>query len=161
MRIPARAAAAGMAAFVVLGGCHDPFVEEAAAARTASQLQTLNVSIATSDGKTHVYKAEVARTEAEQAQGLMYRRTMPRNAGMLFPMMPARAASFWMRNTYLPLDIIFISPEGRVLNVVQGKPLDETPLEAEGLTGAVLELNQGEAARIGLKPGDPVSWGGK
>ncbi len=154
------AALAALVLFAPLAGCHDPFAEQAVAAPVA-KLAVIPVRITTADGKTHVYKAEVARTEAEQAQGLMYRRTMPRDAGMLFPMMPARVASFWMRNTYLPLDIIFISPEGRVLNVVQAKPLDETPVEAVGITGAVLELNQGEAARIGLKPGDQICWGTK
>jgi uncharacterized protein len=162
MRAPKRAAAAALAAFVVLGlpACTDPFAEEAVAAQV-SRLDVVPVRVTTSDGRTHIYKAEVARTSAEQTRGLMHRRKMPRDAGMLFPMNPVRVASFWMRNTYLPLDIIFISPEGRVLNVGEGRPLDETPVEAVGLTGAVLELNRGEAARIGLKAGDRVSWGGK
>lgn len=158
-----RTRAAALAAFAVLAplsACQDMLAEQAVAA-PASELEKLPVRLTTSDGRTHVYTAEVARTPEEQAQGLMYRRAMPRDAGMLFPMAPPRAASFWMRNTYLPLDIIFISPEGRVLNVAQGEPLNETPVEAVGLTGAVLELNQGEAARIGLKPGDQVNWGAK
>jgi len=161
MMLPSkRVAAAALAAFVFssLPACRDPFAEAAVAA-PASRLQVVPVRITTSDGRRHSYKAEVARTPEEQARGLMYRRSMPRDVGMLFPFSEPRVASFWMRNTYLPLDLLFISPDGRVLNVGRGRPLDETPIESDGPAAAVLELNQGEAARIGVKPGDRVSWG--
>ena len=153
----ARLAAAALFALVPLVACHDPFVEEASAAAPA-KLDLVTVEIVTSDEKTHRYKAEVVRTPEEQARGLMYRRTMARDAGMLFPFPEPRMAAFWMANTYLPLDIIFVSPEGRVLNVGEGVPLSEATVKSTGLAGSVLELNRGEAARIGLKPDDRISW---
>lgn len=159
MRGMARAAVAALVAALPLGGCHDPFTEEAAAAPTPFRLDRTTIRLTTADGKVRAYKVEIARTAEEQARGLMYRRSMPRDAGMLFLFPEPRIASFWMRNTYLPLDIIFISPQGRVLNVAKGEPLNEAPVESVGPAGAVLELNQGEAARIGLKPGDRVNWG--
>ena len=153
----ARLAALALLGLVPLSGCHDAFVEEASAA-TPTKLDVVTVSVVTADGKSHRYRAEVARTGEEQAQGLMHRRAMARDAGMLFPFDTPREASFWMANTYLPLDIIFISPEGRVLNVGEGVPLTTDTVTSAGTAGSVLELNRGEAARIGLKPGDRISW---
>jgi uncharacterized protein len=153
----ARFAIAAILTLVPLTACHDRLVEEASAA-TPAKLEVVTVTIATSDGRTHRYKAEVARTPEQQARGLMYRRTMARDVGMLFPFPEPRMASFWMSNTYLPLDIIFISPEGRVVNVGEGVPLRLDTVESTGPAGSVLELNRGEAARIGLSPGDRISW---
>jgi uncharacterized membrane protein (UPF0127 family) len=102
------------------------------------------------------YTLERAVSSAEQACGLMYRESMPRGEGMAFPMVPPRQTGFWMENTLIPLDIIYVSPAGRVLNVVRGKPHSREVLESAGITGEVIELNAGEAARIGLKPGDRV-----
>ena len=153
----ARFAAAAILTLVPLAACHDRLVEEASAA-TPAQLDVVSVEVATSDGKTHRYKAEVARTAEQQSRGLMYRRTMARDAGMLFPFPEPRMASFWMSNTHLPLDIIFISPDGRVVNVGEGVPLTLDTVESTGPAGSVLELNRGEAARIGLAPGDRISW---
>ena len=89
---------------------------------------------------------------------MMFRKSMAPDSGMLFPMQPARLATFYMRNTYVPLDIIFIGEGGRVLNVGKGEPLNEDIVAADGLTIAVLELKGGEAARIGLKSGDRIQW---
>ncbi len=156
----ARFAAAALLTLAPLTACHDPLVEEASAA-TPVRLEVVTVEIATSDGKTHRYKAEVARTPEQQSRGLMYRRTMARDAGMLFPFSEPRMASFWMANTHLPLDIIFISPQGRVVNVGEGVPLSLATVESTAPAGSVLELNRGEAARIGLAPGDRISWSGR
>lgn len=86
----------------------------------------------------------------------MFRETMPRNAGMVFPFKPARPASFWMENTILPLDLVFVAPGNRVLSIGHGKPFSRDLIESGGTAAAVIELNAGEAARIGLKPGDRV-----
>ena len=153
----ARFAMATLLAFAPLSACHDPFVEEASAA-TPARLDVVTVEVATADGRTHRYKVEVARTPEQQSRGLMFRRAMPRDVGMVFPFPEPRMASFWMLNTVLPLDIIFISPQGRVVNVGVGVPLSEATVESTGPSGSVLELNRGEAARIGLKPGDRISW---
>ena len=152
----ARLACAALVALVPLAACNDPFVDEAVAA-TPTQLDMVTVRIEAGK-KTHSYRAEVARTPEQQAQGLMHRKAMARDAGMIFLFPEPRMASFWMANTYLPLDIIFISPQGRVVNVGEGVPLSTATVESTDWAGAVLELNRGEAARIGLKPGDKISW---
>lgn len=121
-------------------------------------LQVVPVTITTRKG-THRYRVEVAATPGQQATGMMYRREMAADTGMLFPMNPPREASFWMRNTYVPLDIIFIGADGRVLNVAErAEPLSDRLLSSRGRAAAVLELKAGEANRIGLAPGDLVRW---
>lgn len=115
--------------------------------------------IATADGARHVYTVEVALSGGEQARGLMHRREMARNQGMIFPFAPARAASFWMVNTYIPLDMIFILPGGRIESIIADvPPLTEEARRSLGPVAAALELNAGEAARIGAAPGDRVEY---
>jgi uncharacterized membrane protein (UPF0127 family) len=121
-------------------------------------LRVITLPIETASG-LHRYRVEVAETPEQQARGMMFRKSMARDSGMLFPMVPPRPAAFWMRNTYVSLDIIFLSPDERVLNIAaQVPPLTDTTRPSAGVTGAVLELKGGEAARIGLKPGDRVRW---
>lgn len=104
------------------------------------------------------YRVEVARTPAEQAAGMMFRTRMPRDTGMIFPMAPARRAAFWMENTVLPLDLVFIAG-GRVESIApDATPYSRAFIPSRGAVDAVLELNGGEAARIGLKPGDRVLY---
>ena len=105
-------------------------------------------------------KADRVLQEAQQqARGLMFRTAMGADEGMLFPMDPPRGASFWMRNTVIPLDLIFVGVDGRISNIAANAvPYDESPLRSVGLVIAVLELNGGRAAQLGLKPGDKVSW---
>lgn len=122
-----------------------------------SGLPVIDLTVATKTGK-HGFHVEVARTEAEQARGLMFRTAMGSDEGMLFPEETPRQPSFWMKNTVIPLDIIYIGTNGRVLNIVNALPYDLTPLPAEGLAIGVLELNGGRAAQLGIKPGDKVSW---
>ena len=113
----------------------------------------------TSGDKVHVFKVEVARTAQQQARGLMFRTAMGADEGMLFPMDPPRGASFWMRNTVISLDLIFVGVDGRISNIAANAvPYDESPLRSAGLVTAVLELNGGRAAELGLKAGDKVSW---
>jgi uncharacterized membrane protein (UPF0127 family) len=110
-------------------------------------------------GKSHVFQVEVARSEAEQEKGLMFRTSMGADEGMIFPMDPPRNASFWMRNTVIPLDIIYIGADHRILNVAANAvPYSETPLFSEGRAAGVLELNGGRAAQLGIGKGDLVSW---
>ena len=107
----------------------------------------------------HRFRVEVAKTEDEQEKGLMFRKAMRADEGMIFPMTPPRMAAFWMRNTVLPLDIIFIGPNHRVLNLAANAvPYSDTPLPSVGPVSAVLELNGGRAAALGIKPGDLVRW---
>ena len=112
-----------------------------------------------SDGKTHTFAVEVAATPEEQAKGLMFRTELGPDEGMIFPTEPPRRASFWMRNTVIPLDIIFIGTDHRILNIAANAvPYDETPLPGTGLSIGVLELAGGRAAELGIKPGDKVKW---
>lgn len=122
-------------------------------------LKIIPLTIKTSDGRHHVYKVELAATPEQQAHGMMFRTAMLPRTGMIFPMTPPRPASFWMRNTLIPLDLIFIGANGRVRNIIAGAvPKSEAPLSSVGAVAAVLELDSGEARRIGLKPGDAVIW---
>lgn len=118
-------------------------------------LKTAPVEFVTARGR-FTYRVEIAATSEQQACGMMFRETMAPGTGMAFPMQPPRATGFWMENTILPLDIIFVSPQGRVLNVRQGQPYSRDVLNSAGVTGEVIELKAGEAERIGLKPGDRV-----
>jgi uncharacterized membrane protein (UPF0127 family) len=120
-----------------------------------SGLRMSSVAFETAKGR-FTYKLEVAATAEEQACGMMFRDRMAPGTGMAFPMQPPRATGFWMENTPLPLDIIYVSPAGRVLNVRRGQPYSREVLNSAGITAEVIELVAGEAERIGLKPGDRV-----
>jgi uncharacterized membrane protein (UPF0127 family) len=105
------------------------------------------------------FQVEVAGTGAEQAKGLMFRTAMGADEGMLFPSDPPRAGvAFWMKNTVIPLDIIFIGADRRVLNIAKAVPYSLDPLPAAGPVSGVLELNGGRAAQLGIVPGDKVEW---
>ncbi len=111
------------------------------------------------NGKALRFQVEQALTPAEQEQGLMFRRAMPANHGMIFPMSPPRPQTFWMKNTYISLDIIFIGADRRILQVsANAVPLSEAIVGCDGQVAAVLELNAGVAKRLGIKAGDKVAW---
>jgi uncharacterized protein len=113
-----------------------------------------------SGGKTHVFQVEVMRTAEEKARGLMFRQFMPEDRGMLFDFEREQPVSMWMRNTYIPLDMLFIKADGIVHHIHErAQPLDETPLSSRGDVRFVLEINGGIAAKLGLKAGDKVSHG--
>ena len=103
------------------------------------------------------FTVELAITPEEQARGLMFRETMGRNAGMLFVYDRETPVSFWMRNTRIPLDMIFVDDEGRVIKVhPEAVPGDETPIPSGGPARAVLEINGGMAETLGIAPGDEL-----
>ena len=146
---------------VALAACSPAAVESKQAQPVAGTAQTHPISglrIIPLTAGVHAFRVELAASPEEQEKGLMFRKEMGANEGMLFPMNPPRQAHFWMRNTVMPLDIIFIGADRRVLNVVQAKPYDETPLPSAGLAAAVLELNVGRAAELGIGPGTTVKW---
>lgn len=116
-------------------------------------LATAPVTFTTAKGR-FAYRLDVAATPSQQQCGLMYREKMPRSVGMVFPFAPARPVSFWMENTVLPLDLVFVGPDSRVVSIGHGKPFARDLIDSGGLTARVIELNAGEAGRIGLKPGD-------
>jgi uncharacterized protein len=115
-----------------------------------------------SASKTHSFVVEMARTPAEQAQGLMFRTMLSDDKGMLFPFTDNRTASFWMKNTLIPLDIIFIRENGTIVNIAQNTtPYSLDPVSSEAPVKAVLELRGGLTKEMGIKPGDMVRWNGK
>jgi uncharacterized membrane protein (UPF0127 family) len=119
----------------------------------AAEISALEIS--TAAGKTHRFAVELAVTPDEQQQGLMFRRTMAADTGMLFLNDPPRAMTMWMRNTFLPLDMIFFDARGRVTRIVERTvPHSEAIIPSGGTVRGVLEVNAGTAARLGLKPGD-------
>jgi uncharacterized membrane protein (UPF0127 family) len=113
----------------------------------------------TQGGKVHHFRVEVARTDDEQATGLMFRKQMGADEGMIFLRDPPDMASFWMRNTVLPLDIIFIGTDRRIINIAANTvPYSLDSHRSFGIAAAVLELNGGRAAELGIEPGAKVDW---
>jgi uncharacterized protein len=109
--------------------------------------------------RTHSFTVEMARTSQEQAQGLMFRTALADGKGMLFPFGDARQASFWMKNTLIPLDIIFIKADGRIANIAENTtPYSTTPVTSVGPVKAVLELRGGLTRELGIKAGDTAIW---
>ncbi|MEM1151484.1 MAG: DUF192 domain-containing protein [Pseudomonadota bacterium] len=114
------------------------------------------VTLRTGDALSR-FTVEVADDAVEQAQGLMFREELALGAGMLFVFDRPRATSFWMRNTLIPLDMIFIGADGVVDKVhANAVPLDETPIPGGDAIQFVLEINGGLAARLGIAEGTEV-----
>ena len=154
------AAGLTLAACTQVGGADTAApVAATSATHPESGLPVIPLTVTSANGTAHRFRVEVARTSEEQAKGLMFRTRMGADEGMIFPMNPPRDASFWMRNTVLPLDIIFVGTDGRILNIAANAvPYSETPLPSFGLAKGVLELNGGRAAQLGIAPGDMVRW---
>ncbi len=111
------------------------------------------------DSGRHRIEIEVAETEEQKAVGLMFRKSIADNAGMLFPYSPPREITMWMRNTLIPLDMVFIRADGIVHRIeARTTPLSEEIIHSKGDVSAVLELGGGVAAKLGLKPGDRVEY---
>ena len=103
----------------------------------------------------HPIVVELAKTEKEREIGLMNRNSMPEDQGMLFDFEETRLVTMWMKNTYIPLDMVFMDEAGRVTHVAaNAQPLSLAIISSRGPVRYVLELNGGAAARLGLKPGD-------
>jgi uncharacterized membrane protein (UPF0127 family) len=102
------------------------------------------------------FQVEMADTEQERQRGLMFRKELPEGTGMLFNFRSERPVTFWMKNTYVPLDMIFIRSDGTVASVGKGVPLSEQLVSSKGPVLGVLEVVAGTARKIGLKPGDKV-----
>ncbi len=131
---------------------------EAPSVHSFSGLQVIPVTL-TESGRTHTIRAELAATPQQQAQGLMFRREMGADEGMLFPSDFPQARSFWMKNTVIPLDILFVGTDHRIINIAaNATPYSLDPIDSAGPAIAVLELNAGRAAELGLKPGSRVDW---
>ena len=118
---------------------------------------TQEVICLTTGGKTIPITVEIAGTPQEQAKGLMFRTELAPNKGMLFPFPTPKRASFWMKNTYIPLDIIYLHSDGKIESIAaNAEPTSLTPVLSKGPVSYVLELAGGRAAELGLKPGDTM-----
>lgn len=136
-------------------------VPGAAAGQSAAGLERVTLCI-TSANKTHAFTVEVARTSMQQAKGLMFRTELPDNAGMIFPFPEPRVASFWMKNTVIPLDIIFVRDNGKIESIAANTvPYSTAPVASGEPVTAVLELRGGLAAEMGIAAGDKVIWSAK
>ncbi|WP_375195809.1 DUF192 domain-containing protein [Sphingobium sp.] len=136
-----------------------PPADNAATGATEARAALLPLVIRTARGD-HRFTVEVARTEKEQEQGLMFRKSLDADSGMLFPMNPPRTASFWMKNTLIPLDMLFIHTDGSIAYLkADAQPYSREPVSAGIPVAAVLELRGGRAAELGIGQGDRVRWG--
>jgi uncharacterized membrane protein (UPF0127 family) len=105
----------------------------------------------------HVFAVELAVNDEQRARGLMYRRELPEGRGMLFDFMREQEISMWMQNTYIPLDMIFIRGDGRILRIAENtEPLSTRVISSGGPARAVLEVIGGTAKKLGIAPGDRV-----
>jgi uncharacterized membrane protein (UPF0127 family) len=150
---------------LLVAGCTQaaPAQSQAAASQPAvhpvSGLPVIPLTVTPIGGRPHVFRVEVASTEAQQARGLMFRTAMGPDEGMIFPYSPPQTVSFWMKNTVIPLDIIFIGPDHRVINIAaMATPYSEASLPAAAPAAGVLELNGGRAAQLGIVPGSRADW---
>lgn len=112
-----------------------------------------------SGARVHRFTVEVARTAEQQAQGLMHRQSLAPDRGMIFPYDPPQQTAFWMKNTLIPLDMIFIRADGTIARIAENTvPLSLEPVPSLEPVAAVLEIAGGRSTELGLKPGDRVDW---
>ena len=124
-----------------------------ASAARAETLEALTIETA---GGPRAFQVEVMRTDEQRARGLMFRRHMPEDRGMLFDFKTEQPVSMWMKNTYLPLDMLFIAKDGQVKSIAENaEPMSERIIPGGTVLG-VLEINAGVAAKLGIKAGDRV-----
>jgi uncharacterized protein len=136
------------------GGCDAGKVQP----RSEAGLEQVTLCLR-SGRKTHRFTAEMALTGQQQQQGMMFRTALADDKAMLFPFREQRVASFWMKNTLIPLDIIFIAGDGKIVNIAENAtPYSLDPVQSTAPVMAVLELRGGLTAQMGIKAGDKVSW---
>ncbi|WP_237214640.1 DUF192 domain-containing protein [Falsiroseomonas oryziterrae] len=125
--------------------------------RPQPRLPTERMVIVTRDGRRHDFTVEMALTPDQQTVGLMFRTEVPANEGMIFDWGSPRESSMWMRNTLVPLDMLFIAADGRIHRIAERTvPLSLTPIDSRGPVRATLELQGGIAERLDIRVGDRV-----
>jgi uncharacterized membrane protein (UPF0127 family) len=150
------------AMLAMAAGCqaetHAQLAEPAAENAPQSGLEVVPLRIRSASA-VHDFQVEVAQTEQQQAKGLMFRKKVEPGRGMIFPFPNPRPASFWMKNTLVPLDMLFIRPNGTIAMIAaETIPLSLEPVGTGEAITAVLELAGGRAAELGIREGDKVSW---
>ncbi len=150
-RFAAPLMACAMALALPIAACSGP-------AREQVEPRTIPLTIDMA-GQTHRFQVEVARTAEEQKQGLMFRTSLAGDRGMLFPFAKPRIASFWMENTLIPLDMIFVRADGSIDRIAENTiPESREPVVSGGEVAAVLELAGGTAAKLGIDESAKVTW---
>ena len=128
----------------------------AAAAAQLAQFPPAPLTIVGASGP-HKFTVEVATTPAQMEQGLMFRRSLAPDAGMIFDFKTPSMAMMWMKNTLIPLDMLFVDARGQIVNIHErAVPMSEATISATAPVRAVIELNGGTAERLGIRPGDKV-----
>lgn len=151
-------AALALGLLLALGACSGAGGSGGSSAQSPAGLDVIPLTV-TQGGTVHRFTVEVARTTEEQAQGLMYRTELAPDRGMLFPFPQPKFASFWMRNTLIPLDMIFIRADGSIDRIAENTvPQSEEPVASGGEVSAVLELAGGTTARLGIDESAVVRW---
>jgi uncharacterized membrane protein (UPF0127 family) len=144
--------AVGLAAILLVAGCALPVAQT-----TASAAGQDTIEIVTSSG-VHAFTVELATNDAERERGLMFRKELPEGHGMLFNFEHDRPVAFWMHNTYISLDMIFIRGDGRILHVAENtQPMSDALIPSGGPVRAVLEVIAGTARKFHIAPGDRVT----
>ena len=155
-----------IAAALLAAACSSgaPTAQEPLAAETGPQrhpesgLEIIDVAIVT-DARRIVFNSELAATREAQTRGLMFRTALADDEAMLFPSDAPQTRTFWMRNTPISLDIIFVGTDGRISNIAaRTEPYSLDELASAGLTSAVLEIRGGLSAELGIEPGDAVEY---
>lgn len=141
---------------LLLGAALAGSAGRAVAAPPEVQFGRAELVIVTATGR-HRFHVEVARTPAQMERGLMFRRHLAPDAGMLFEYPAPTVAQFWMRNTLIPLDMLFVEGGGRIVNITaRAHPLSDAIIASAAPVRGVIELPGGTAARLGIVPGDRV-----
>ena len=126
---------------IAFTGCHEPV--------PANGLATTKMKIG-----SETFTLEIANTSATREHGLMERDSMPADHGMIFVFKKPDELNFWMKNTRIPLDILYLDEHGKVVSIHQMKPYDRTGVPSDGLSKFAIELNVGRASQVGAKVGD-------
>jgi hypothetical protein len=149
----------GFAAAAALAACNPGPAPSEPIARAQAQTGLEKVPLTVfSTNRAHRFTVEVARTEEQQRQGLMFRTSLGPDEGMIFRYQPPRDVAFWMQNTLIPLDIIFVRANGMIARITTAVPHSQAPVPSGEAIALVLEIPGGRAAELGIRPGDRVEW---
>ena len=135
-----------------------PAPSEPASEQAQSGLEQVPLTITSATG-VHRFTVEIARTAEQQQRGMMFRTSIAPDEGMLFPYDSPQNVAFWMRNTLIPLDMIFIRTDGTIARIATAVPRSEVTVPSGEPVTAVLEIAGGRSAELGIRSGDKVEWG--
>jgi uncharacterized membrane protein (UPF0127 family) len=146
-----------LAAALAACGTGTPAQSAPAESGAQSGLREVPLTVRSATG-AHRFTVEVAATPEQQEIGLMFRRAIDPDRGMIFPYDPPQAVAFWMKNTLIPLDMVFIRADGTIARITTATPLSLDPMPSGEPVAAVLEIAGGRAAQLGIDAGDKVDW---